>query len=176
MQRADRLLPPIQKPPVWDYRIAEWLIFCRIWRNRSLLHSISSWLWQMHPNSLVGKFFDKSNRFWKWTGPGKNRSSFKNTMLISFAKSRHHHSGWYFDTMLASYVLNAAATRHGMDDSTFIQPSDNHFRANRCMGAKQKPFNQIELRCSTLCRWRCACHLSFVLRCFQLKLKSSWTG
>ena len=24
--------------------------------------------------------------------------------------------GWYFDTMLASYVLNAAATRHGMDD------------------------------------------------------------
>ena len=24
--------------------------------------------------------------------------------------------GWYFDSMLASYVLNAAATRHGMDD------------------------------------------------------------
>ena len=24
--------------------------------------------------------------------------------------------GWYFDTMLASYVLNSVATRHGMDD------------------------------------------------------------
>jgi DNA polymerase I-like protein with 3'-5' exonuclease and polymerase domains len=24
--------------------------------------------------------------------------------------------GWYFDTMLASYALNAVATRHGMDD------------------------------------------------------------
>ena len=27
-----------------------------------------------------------------------------------------HLAGWYFDTMLASYVLNSVATRHGMDD------------------------------------------------------------
>ncbi|RYF84558.1 MAG: DNA polymerase I, partial [Chitinophagaceae bacterium] len=32
-----------------------------------------------------------------------------------FANHGIYIQGWYFDTMLASYVLNAAATRHGMD-------------------------------------------------------------
>ena len=55
--------------------------------------------------------------------------------------------GWYFDSMLASYVLNAAATRHGMDDVArlYLSHLTTTFEQIAGKGAKQKSFNQIEL-------------------------------
>ena len=55
--------------------------------------------------------------------------------------------GWYFDTMLASYVLNAAVTRHGMDDvaRVYLSHLTTTFEQIAGKGAKQKTFNQIEL-------------------------------
>lgn len=55
--------------------------------------------------------------------------------------------GWYFDTMLASYVLNAAATRHSMDDVArlYLSHLTTTFEQITGKGAKQKTFNQIEL-------------------------------
>ncbi|MGR0306485.1 DNA polymerase I [Acinetobacter beijerinckii] len=55
--------------------------------------------------------------------------------------------GWYFDTMLASYVFNAAATRHGMDDvaRVYLSHLTTTFEQIAGKGAKQKSFNQIEL-------------------------------
>ena len=55
--------------------------------------------------------------------------------------------GWYFDTMLASYVLNAAATRHGMDDvaRVYLSHLTTTFEQIAGKGAKQKTFNQIEI-------------------------------
>ena len=58
-----------------------------------------------------------------------------------------HLQGWYFDTMLASYVLNAAATRHGMDDvaRVYLSHLTTTFEQVAGKGVKQKTFNQIEL-------------------------------
>ena len=58
-----------------------------------------------------------------------------------------HLQGWYFDTMLASYVLNAIATRHGMDDvaRVYLSHLTTTFEQIAGKGAKQKTFNQIEL-------------------------------
>lgn len=55
--------------------------------------------------------------------------------------------GWYFDTMLASYVLNAAVTRHGMDDvaRVYLSHLTTTFEQIAGKGVKQKTFNQIEL-------------------------------
>ncbi|MGE8540419.1 DNA polymerase I [Acinetobacter sp. ANC 3813] len=55
--------------------------------------------------------------------------------------------GWYFDTMLASYVLNSVATRHGMDDVArlYLSHLTTTFEQVAGKGAKQKTFNQIEL-------------------------------
>ncbi len=55
--------------------------------------------------------------------------------------------GWYFDTMLASYVLNAVATRHGMDDVArlYLSHLTTTFEQVAGKGAKQKTFNQIEI-------------------------------
>ncbi|AXQ21327.1 DNA polymerase I [Acinetobacter wuhouensis] len=58
-----------------------------------------------------------------------------------------HLQGWYFDTMLASYVLNAVATRHGMDDvaRVYLSHLTTTYEQVAGKGAKQKTFNQIEL-------------------------------
>lgn len=55
--------------------------------------------------------------------------------------------GWYFDTMLASYVLNSVATRHGMDDvaRVYLSHLTTTFEQVAGKGAKQKTFNQIEI-------------------------------
>jgi DNA polymerase I len=55
--------------------------------------------------------------------------------------------GWFFDTMLASYVLNSVATRHGMDDVArlYLSHLTTTFEQVAGKGAKQKSFNQIEL-------------------------------
>ncbi len=55
--------------------------------------------------------------------------------------------GWYFDTMLASYVLNSVATRHGMDDVTrlYLSHLTTTFEQVAGKGVKQKTFNQIEI-------------------------------
>ena len=55
--------------------------------------------------------------------------------------------GWYFDTMLASYVLNSVATRHGMDDVArlYLSHLTTTFEQLAGKGAKQKTFNQIEI-------------------------------
>ena len=58
-----------------------------------------------------------------------------------------HLQGWYFDTMLASYVLNAVATRHGMDDvaRVYLSHFTTTFEQIAGKGAKQKTFNQIDI-------------------------------
>ncbi|SEM21991.1 DNA polymerase I [Acinetobacter sp. DSM 11652] len=58
-----------------------------------------------------------------------------------------HLQGWYFDTMLASYVLNAVATRHGMDDvaRVYLSHLTTTYEQVAGKGAKQKTFNQIEI-------------------------------
>lgn len=58
-----------------------------------------------------------------------------------------HLQGWYFDTMLASYVLNSVATRHGMDDvaRVYLSHLTKTFEQIAGKGVKQKTFNQIEL-------------------------------
>jgi len=58
-----------------------------------------------------------------------------------------HLAGWYFDTMLASYVLNSVATRHGMDDvaRVYLSHLTTTFEQIAGKGAKQKTFNQIEI-------------------------------
>ncbi len=61
--------------------------------------------------------------------------------------------GWYFDTMLASYVLNAVATRHGMDDVSrlYLSHLTTTFEQVAGKGAKQKTFNQIEIETAAHC-------------------------
>lgn len=58
-----------------------------------------------------------------------------------------HLQGWYFDTMLASYILNSTATRHGMDDVArlYLSHLTTTFEQIAGKGVKQKTFNQIEL-------------------------------
>lgn len=58
-----------------------------------------------------------------------------------------HLAGWYFDTMLASYVLNSVATRHGMDDvaRVYLSHLTTTYEQVAGKGAKQKTFNQIPL-------------------------------
>ncbi|NNG80876.1 DNA polymerase I [Acinetobacter sp. ANC 5378] len=55
--------------------------------------------------------------------------------------------GWYFDTMLASYVLNSVATRHGMDDVArlYLSHLTTTFEQIAGKGVKQKTFNQIDI-------------------------------
>lgn len=55
--------------------------------------------------------------------------------------------GWAFDTMLASYVLNAAATRHGMDDlaTYYLNYTTTSFEQIAGKGAKQLRFDQIAI-------------------------------
>ncbi|MFT4020207.1 MAG: DNA polymerase I [Acinetobacter sp.] len=64
-----------------------------------------------------------------------------------FANHGIHLQGWYFDTMLASYVLNSTATRHGMDDVArlYLSHLTTTFEQIAGKGAKQKTFNQIEI-------------------------------
>ncbi|WLF85121.1 DNA polymerase I [Moraxella sp. ZY210820] len=56
-------------------------------------------------------------------------------------------NGCYFDTMLASYVLNSVATRHNMDDVArlYLGYITTSFEDIAGKGAKQKTFNQIEI-------------------------------
>lgn len=58
-----------------------------------------------------------------------------------------HVQGWYFDTMLASYIYNASATRHGMDDVArlYLSHLTTTFEQIAGKGAKQKKFNEIDL-------------------------------
>lgn len=58
-----------------------------------------------------------------------------------------HLAGWYFDTMLASYVLNSVATRHGMDDVArlYLSHLTTTYEQVAGKGAKQKTFNKIEI-------------------------------
>ncbi|XID75341.1 DNA polymerase I [Alkanindiges sp. WGS2144] len=55
--------------------------------------------------------------------------------------------GWVFDTMLASYVLNPTATRHGMDDVArlYLSHLTITFEDIAGKGAKQLTFNQVPL-------------------------------
>lgn len=55
--------------------------------------------------------------------------------------------GWVFDTMLASYIYNASATRHGMDDvaRVYLSHLTTTFEDIAGKGVKQLTFNQINL-------------------------------
>lgn len=56
-------------------------------------------------------------------------------------------NGWIFDTMLASYIYNASATRHGMDDvaRVYLSHLTTTFEDIAGKGVKQLTFNQIAL-------------------------------
>ena len=56
-------------------------------------------------------------------------------------------NNWAMDTMLASYVINAAATRHGMDDLArhYLQTQTISFEDVAGRGAKQVSFDQVAI-------------------------------
>ena len=56
-------------------------------------------------------------------------------------------NNWAMDTMLASYVINAAATRHGMDDLArhYLQTQTISFEDVAGKGAKQVTFDQVAI-------------------------------
>lgn len=56
-------------------------------------------------------------------------------------------NNWAMDTMLASYVINAAATRHGMDDLArhYLQTQTISFEDVAGKGAKQVCFDQVAI-------------------------------
>ena len=56
-------------------------------------------------------------------------------------------NNWAMDTMLASYVINAAATRHGMDDLArhYLQTQTISFEDVAGKGAKQVSFDQVAI-------------------------------
>jgi DNA polymerase I len=58
-----------------------------------------------------------------------------------------HLTGWGFDTMLASYVLNPTATRHGIDELAqhYLNYTTTTLEHLVGKGAKQLIFNQVEL-------------------------------
>lgn len=64
-----------------------------------------------------------------------------------FANHGINLSGWIFDTMLASYIYNASATRHGMDDvaRVYLSHLTTTFEDIAGKGVKQLTFNQIAL-------------------------------
>ncbi len=59
-----------------------------------------------------------------------------------------HLQGWFFDTMLASYVLNSVATRHGMDDvaRVYLSHLTTTFEQVAGKGAKQKLLIKLILK------------------------------
>ncbi len=59
----------------------------------------------------------------------------------------HKPNNWAMDTMLASYVINAAATRHGMDDLArhYLQTQTISFEDVAGKGAKQVSFDQVAI-------------------------------
>ncbi|MGO1249725.1 DNA polymerase I [Psychrobacter sp.] len=56
-------------------------------------------------------------------------------------------NNWRMDTMLASYVINAAATRHGMDDLArhYLQTQTISYEEVAGKGAKQVTFDQVAI-------------------------------
>lgn len=64
-----------------------------------------------------------------------------------FARYAIDLKGWFFDTMLASYVLNPSATRHNMDDVArlYLGHLTTSFESIAGKGVKQLTFNQIPL-------------------------------
>ena len=56
-------------------------------------------------------------------------------------------NNWAMDTMLASYVINAAITRHGMDDLArhYLQTQTISFEDVAGKGAKQLSFDQVAI-------------------------------
>lgn len=56
-------------------------------------------------------------------------------------------NNWAIDTMLASYVINAAITRHGMDDLArhYLQTQTISFEDVAGKGAKQVSFDQVAI-------------------------------
>lgn len=56
-------------------------------------------------------------------------------------------NNWAMDTMLASYLINAAATRHGMDDLArhYLQTQTISFEDVAGKGAKQVSFDQVAI-------------------------------
>lgn len=56
-------------------------------------------------------------------------------------------NNWAMDTMLASYVINAAATRHGMDDLArhYLQTQTISYEDVAGKGAKQVTFDQVAI-------------------------------
>jgi DNA polymerase-1 len=64
-----------------------------------------------------------------------------------FANHGIHLQGFAFDTMLASYVLDATGTRHNMDDiaALYLGVKTTTFEEVAGKGAKQLTFNQVEV-------------------------------
>lgn len=60
----------------------------------------------------------------------------------------HTAKNWTMDTMLASYIINAIATRHGMDDLArhYLHTQTITFEDVAGKGAKQITFDKVELK------------------------------
>ena len=63
------------------------------------------------------------------------------------ADNQNPKNNWAMDTMLASYVINAAATRHGMDDLArhYLQTQTISYEDVAGKGAKQVTFDQVAI-------------------------------
>ncbi|MGB3111039.1 MAG: DNA polymerase I [Psychrobacter alimentarius] len=67
---------------------------------------------------------------------------------IDLVGALHEHpNNWAMDTMLASYVINAAVTRHGMDDLArhYLQTQTISYEDVAGKGAKQVTFDQVAI-------------------------------
>ncbi|WP_371747922.1 DNA polymerase I [Psychrobacter sp. M13] len=63
------------------------------------------------------------------------------------SNAEHSKNNWAMDTMLASYVINAAITRHGMDDLArhYLQTQTISYEDVAGKGAKQVTFDQVAI-------------------------------
>lgn len=67
--------------------------------------------------------------------------------LVGAIYDKEQPNNWMMDTMLASYVINAAATRHGMDDLArhYLHTQTISYEDVAGKGAKQVSFDQVAI-------------------------------
>ncbi|MDO4426903.1 MAG: DNA polymerase I [Moraxella sp.] len=85
------------------------------------------------------------------------------------------HENWQMDTMLASYVINAAATRHNMDDLAkhYLNVSTTSFESIAGKGVKQLTFDRIDIKTASAYACEDADITYRLFTVFQEKLKDN---
>lgn len=76
---------------------------------------------------------------------------FANYGIDLLGNIHHRPNNWHMDTMLASYVINAAATRHNMDDLAkhYLKTQTTSFEEVAGKGAKQLSFDQVDINAAS---------------------------